>query len=171
MIVYTYDKKNYFFDVVVNGFFSALIFLAAGVLAFNDMYRLLMLLVMGVAFYSFWNTFIARCNSEHVGVGETAISFEAFHKTEVYELQQIERLRIREFPSMGKLYIRITDEQGKQHRYWIHTKRFNEGKKLFRALLDREYQKHPETLKARARRVNTEYINEKHKQELKTNKA
>ena len=42
-------------------------------------------------------------------------------------------------------------------RYWLNTRNYNDGQELFRLLLDMEYEKHPESLKARARRVNTEY--------------
>jgi hypothetical protein len=65
---------------------------------------------------------------------------------------------IREFPSSGKMYLRVGKTTLLHGRYWLQTKVFTDGRELFQALLDIEYAKNPDTIKARARRVNTEYL-------------
>jgi hypothetical protein len=81
----------------------------------------------------------------------------SFNRTDDYHLSQLKSFKIREFPTAGKMYLRMDGGGLLKGRYWLNTKNYNDGQELFRLLLDMEYEKHPESLKARARRVNTEY--------------
>lgn len=155
---YMYDKKLFFVEVTFTGIFCILACFTCICLAIVGYLPQLMIFLAIIAIYNVWNTFISKSTSEEVVINKDFISFNAYKRCDKYILTEIKRLRIREFPSSGKMYIRINDSSLLKGRYWIQTKQFENGKELFHALLDIEYEMHPETLKARARRVNTEYI-------------
>lgn len=158
MKIYTYDKKAYFMQVKFTGIFCILIACVMAYLAITNVMRGLMIFGMIIALYQVWNTFISNSTPEKVIIDEDSLTFSSFQKENRYVISEMKQLRIREFPSSGKLYIRIDNAGALHGRYWVQTRQFNDGKELFRTLLDIEYKKHPDTLKARARTVNTEYI-------------
>lgn len=156
---YHYDKLLFLFDVKITGGFCLLIVFVCLYLAIRGIVNApLMIIAAIIAFYTMWNSFIAKTNTQIVTINDQAISFYAFGREDVYELADIKKLRIREFPTGGKMYIRINDYGLMQGRYWIQFKKFSDGPELFKKFLDIEYELHPDTLKARARRVNTEYL-------------
>ena len=103
----------------------------------------------------YWGHFIL---SKKVVIDNKKVIFYSFGKTDEYDLENISKFQIREFPSAGKMYIRFNGGKLKKDRYWLNTKMYENGNELFKNLLDLEYEKHPDTLKSRARRVNTEYL-------------
>lgn len=155
---YIYDKTLYLFDVVITGSISLLALIAFIILAFFNIYPLLMLVFSLVAFYSFWNSFIARVHPKQILLDGDQLSFISFGREEKFVLGTLKSFRIREFPSAAKIYLRINDRRAIEKRYWINARNYNDGKELFMTLLDMEYRKHPNTLKARARRTNTAYL-------------
>lgn len=155
---YTYDKRAFFIEVTITGIFSAIIMAGAIILAVLGILTPLMLAIAVIAGYSCWNTYVSKSNTETVTVDDEYISFSVYGREDKYLMKDIEQFRIREFPSSGKMYIRMNKSNAFKGRYWLQTKVFSDGKELFRSLLDIEYKLHPDTLKARARRVNTEYI-------------
>ena len=56
------------------------------------------------------------------------------------------------------MYIRINDSSLFKGRYWLQTRVMTDGRELFQRICDLEFRIHPDTLKARARRVNSEYL-------------
>lgn len=110
-----------------------------------------MFLVFTSSLYATLNNFVFKVNSKLITIKDDEISFEAYAKKDVYTISKIESFKVKEFPSSGKLYIRIEDDTGKKRKYWIHTFSFNESKNLFKNILEIEHKKHPETLKAQAR--------------------
>ncbi|WP_300123282.1 hypothetical protein [uncultured Enterococcus sp.] len=155
---YTYYKEYYIFDVLITGIISVLANLVSILLIFLNFYRPIMLLIAIVSLYSWWNIFIARVSPKKVVIDNKKVIFYSFGKTDEYDLENISKFQIREFPSAGKMYIRFNGGKLKKDRYWLNTKMYENGNELFKNLLDLEYEKHPETLKSRARRVNTEYL-------------
>lgn len=160
---YMYGKRSFFIQVTFTGIFCIIICFTCVLLAFVGYMPQMMLFFTLVAAYNVWNTFISKSTSEEVIIDDEYISFSAYNHCDKYLFSDIKKLRIREFPSSGKMYIRVNESSVLKGRYWIQTKQFENGKELFRALLDLEYKMHPDTLKARARTVNTEYLEaEKH---------
>lgn len=159
MKVYTYSKTAFFMQVKFTGIFCIVVAILTLLSAVSGYMSGLMLFISLVALYQVWNTFISHSNPEKVILDEDTICFSSFQKEDQFIISEIKQLRVREFPSSGKMYIRIDNASILHGRYWLQTSQFNDGKELFRALLDIEYKKHPDTLKARARTVNTEYIN------------
>lgn len=159
MKVYTYNKTAFFMQVKFTGIFCLGVAVIALISAISGYLSGLMVFISVVALYQVWNTFVSHSNPEQVILDDDTITFASFQKEDRYVVSEMKQLRIREFPSSGKMYIRIDDANLFHGRYWIQSSQFNDGKELFKALLDIEYKKHPDTLKARARSVNTEYIN------------
>lgn len=155
---YTYNDKSFLMEVTITGLFCGFITIVCLILACLGFLSGLMVFIAIVAGYSFWNCFISKSNSQKVILDDDYISFKTYNREDRFAFNDIKRLRIREFPTSGKMYIRINDSTAFKGRYWIQTKVFSDGNELFRKLLDIEYEMHPDTLKARARRVNTEYM-------------
>lgn len=155
---YVFDKQRFLIEVTITGIFCFAIMILAIILALTGYLAPLMIGIACIAAYTCWNSFVSKSNSEKVIVDDTSIRFYAYHREDVYTLSEIRQLRIREFPSSGKMYIRIDHYNAFKGRYWLQTNLFSDGKELFHKLLDIEYAMHPDTLKARARRVNSEYL-------------
>jgi len=170
MKTYTYDKTRYLISVTITGIFCVLLCLFALVMIALNKMRPLMALVLLVAGYTAFNYFVAKSTPSIVKINDKAISFYAFGREDTYPLKGLKQLTIREFPSNLKMYIRIGDYGLYKGRYWVQGKMFEDGKEMFRKLLDIEYKLFPNTLKARARTTNTEYIEAKKKGEIVKNK-
>lgn len=155
---YMYQKKLFFIEVTFTGIFCILIFIVSLILALQGYLSGLMIFVAVICLYQIWNTFISKSTPEEVVIDDDYISFSAYNRCDKYYFSEMKVLRIREFPTSGKMYIRVNDSNLLKGRYWVQTKQFENGKELFKTLLDLEYKLHPDTLKARARRVNTEYM-------------
>lgn len=168
---YRYNRQSFFIQVKFTGWFCIAIAVTTLVLGLTGTYAPLMIFLSVIALYTAWNTFISRSTVEIVRMDENEIQFETFGKVVTYPIQDLKVFKIREFPSSGKMYLRINDYDAIKGRYWIQTAQFNDGKELFLKLIDLEYKLFPETLKSRARTVNTEYIRVKHQKELAKKEA
>ncbi|MBU5360052.1 hypothetical protein KQI58_03025 [Enterococcus raffinosus] len=154
---FEYDKTLYFIDVPVTGVVSLIVFLIALASIITNRIPALMFLVGIVAFYSFWNALVAKVTPKEIQVDGDTLMLRSFNRRDAYNLDQLKSFKIREFPTAGKMFLRMDGGGIVKGRYWLNTKNYTDGQELFRLLLDMEYEKHPESLKARARRVNTEY--------------
>lgn len=155
---YSYDKRSFLVGVTITSIFCLVLMVVCLLLALFNIMPALLCFVALVAFYTVWNSFISKSNSQKVIITDTSIQFYCYHRLDTYVIKDIERLSIREFPTSGKMYIRMNHPTIFKGRYWLQTKLFSDGNELFRSLLDLEYKLHPDTLKARARRVNSAYI-------------
>lgn len=157
---YVYMEPYFSIEVRAEGAFSVLILAACLYLAWTNAFNMAgLFVVFGVAaFYQAWNTFVARAYVHSVTIGDEGISFELFGRTQSYELRDLEEFRVREYPSSGKMYLRVGDHNALRGRFWVSTRAFEDGQELFGRIRDLEYEIHPETLKARARRTNEEYV-------------
>lgn len=153
--IYNYQKKRFFLEQTLTNLFTLGISFTSLFFIINKTLPALMWMAFIVSIYSVLNNFLFKVNSEKVEISESMISFEAYGKKDSYQLDKLVVIKLKEFPSSGKIFVRITDSTNKQRKYWINTSSFENGKKLFKQLLDLEYQRHPDTLKARARSQST----------------
>lgn len=165
---YAFDKKTFGVQVTATGVFALLILLMCIYSMITKPYAGLFAVIGVVAAYTVWNTFVSISNPEKIIIGEDYISFKAYGREDKYNFCDVTQFRIREFPSAGKMFIRVNQSNLLKGRYWVHTRQIEEGKELFRRLLDMEYDMHPDTIKARARRTNTQYAQNLKKMENNT---
>lgn len=163
MKTYEYDKKRYFFEIKLIGIICIALLGVSLIAVFIQRFSILWAFVTLITCYTLWNMFISNSNPKIVKISEEFICFQSFYREDIYYFKEINNLRIREFPSAGKMFIRVNEAKFIKGRYWISTKSFNNGKDLFNSLLDIEYHMFPDTLKGKARKVNTEYIEKKRK--------
>lgn len=155
---YAFDKNSFRVQVTVTGIFVMIIFMVCVyAMITNSPYGPLCALIAVVCVYTVWNSFVSLSNPEKVMIGDDFISFSAYGREHKYMFHEVEQFKIREFPSAGKMFIRINRSNVFKGRYWLQTKQIEDGRELFMRLLDMEYEMHPESLKALARRTNTEY--------------
>ncbi|MBY4797753.1 hypothetical protein K6V98_05205 [Collinsella sp. AGMB00827] len=152
---YSYIRRYFVIEVLLTGLLSGAVVVVAPILAYRGFYPGIMLVLMVPAVYQLWNTFIAISNPQTVALDEEAIEFSAWGRTDHWELAQIQSFRVREFPSAGKMYIRINGGGMLRGRYWLQTRVMTEGRELFQKICDLEYKMHPNTLKAYARRTSS----------------
>ena len=153
---FKYNKLLYLFDVIITGIVAIGAFIASLVYFHSNLS--LLVLVGIVCIYTMWNSFVSKVHPEKIVIKGNEIVFESFNSKDSYYIDGTDRFQLREFPSSGKLYLRIGKAQFKKGRYWINTKNYNNGKELFELFRDLDYQINPESLKSKARRVNTEYL-------------
>lgn len=158
MKTYVYDRMFYIIEIIITGIFCLLLAMASIFMAIKGVMPTLMIFTFLVSSYTAWNAFVSKSNPERIEVDERCISFYSFNKKVSYEIEDIEEFRIREFPTSGKMYLRINKHNILSGRFWVPTKMFNESKELFQTLIDIEYKIHPDSIKSRARTVNTKYL-------------
>lgn len=152
---YIYQKKYYDFKVVYIGYFVIAI----------GLFSLYQLITTGNALYAFIlivcayqiiNTFVSLSNPEEVEIGRDHIAFKGFGKTHLYRFDEIEDFRVKEFVMAKKIYLRINKDSGHllKGRYWIDCLYFSDGEELFRYLIKKEDEIHPDTIKAYAHKSN-----------------
>ena len=153
---FKYNRLLYLFDVIITGIVAIGAFIASLVYFHSNLS--LLLLIGIVCIYTIWNSFVSKVHPEKIVIKENEIVFETFNSKDRYYIDGTDRFQLREFPSSGKLYLRIGNEQLQKGRYWINTKNYNNGKELFQLFRDLDYKINPDSLKSKARRVNTEYL-------------
>lgn len=153
---FKYNRLLYIFDVIITGIVAIGAFIASLVYFHSNLS--LLLLVGIVSIYTMWNSFVLKVHPEKIVIKENEIIFESFNSKDRYYIDGTDRFQLREFPSSGKLYLRIGNAQIQKGRYWINTKNYNNGKELFQLFRDLDYKINPDSLKSKARRVNTEYL-------------
>ena len=157
MGTYTYNQKRFGFSVTFIGIFCIALCLAA-IAAFFNMFNLpkgIAAVMLVVAGYQVWNTFIAIANPRQVVVDEKSLAFSAYGRTDSFALDSIHSFSVREFP--GKRYVRINNGGLFHGRYWVQTGFMNNGEALEAWLAEFEYQVNPNTVKAQARRSSQQY--------------
>ena len=155
---YSYLKRYFFIEVTLTGIVCLAALLVCPYLAYRGIVPGIMIVLMVPAAYQVWNTFVAIANPQTVEIDDEAIAFSAWGRTDRYAWTDVTSFRVREFPSAGKIYIRINNSGLLRGRYWLQTRVMTDGRELFQRICDLEYKIHPDTLKARARKVNSEYL-------------
>jgi hypothetical protein len=163
---YKIDSRYFQFHITGSGIVAAGVLFACIIGILLGLYPKLLTLVLVVAGYTFWNTFIAISNPQVVTISDEMVSFSAYGRTDCFDLCELSSFMIREFPSAGKMYIRVNKAGLLKGRYWIGTKMFNDGQELFRKLLEIERNIHPESLKSQAYKTSVKYSEIKQKKEM-----
>lgn len=160
---YTYEAPFYFIEVVLVGVvcIAVMIICRALALFYPILPPGLLVFIAIIAFYQVWNTFISLSNPEIVTLSDSEISFAGFNRVHSYKIDELSTFLVRPFPSSGKTYIRVNNHTIFKGRYWVPTKVFSDGKELFAQINELDYKINPDSLKSRARRVNSEYIKNK----------
>lgn len=151
MKTYEYIDKRFMIEQTITNSFAFIMIFVSLYYIKKGIVPVIMTLAFISALYSVFNNFVFKVNPKKVMIDENIIAFESYGKKDSYLIDEIKKIRLKEFPTNGKIYARITDKNGKDHKYWIHTRSFEDGKKLFREIMYIEHDKHPETLKARSR--------------------
>lgn len=148
---YKYLKNRFLIEHTITNIFAIIIMFFSVYHILKGNLPILMTLALISSLYSAINNFMYKVNTEIIVIGKGEISFESYNKKDRYSIEKIKQIKLKEYPTNGKIYVRLTDENNKLHRYWVHTRSFKNGKELFKELMYVEFRKHPETLKARSR--------------------
>ena len=144
---YTYQEPFFTMEVKVEGGFCAFLTVLLAWNAASNLFGMGILfgIFAAVAFYQTWNTFIARCYSHSVTIGEA------------YKISELKEFQIRGGSRGGKMYVRVGDHNALHGRFWISTDTFDDGEELAARLIEIENRVDPDSLRVQARRTNTEY--------------
>lgn len=161
--VYTYDDHRYRFDVIVPGVVAAIALpVALGMLALSVLTPIA-LVVLVVAAYTVFNTFIAKCYPRRVSVSATELVLESFGRRDAYPLAQIKRLSVRENGRVRAAYIRVNGGGVLRGRYFVgcgdmYTPEGEKGEALYQFFLNTEARLDPDNIRVRARRAETRRV-------------
>lgn len=167
---YVYKKDRFFIRVTLVGIICIIMGIYNIYLIVKGA-TILNLIIVIVCIYQIFNTFFSLSNPEEVYIDDHRITFKAYGQVHTYDFKQIYDFRVKEFPQAKKVYVRINKNQNNllKGRYWVFCLYFNDADELFQWFLDKEYQMHPETVKAHARRSNE--LSPEEKQERAYQKA
>lgn len=156
---YTYQEPFFTMEVKVEGGFCAFLTVLLAWNAYTNLFGMGILFAIFaiVAFYQTWNTFIARCYSHSVTIGDDVISFELFGRSQTYKISELKEFQIRGGSRGGKMYVRVGKHNALHGRFWISTDVYEDGEELASRLIEIENAVDPDSLRVQARRTNTEY--------------
>lgn len=153
---YHYNDKNYLRKVKFTGAYAGVIGLfAAGYFLFFELNFLLVPVII-VCLYTYWETYVSISNPQDVTVTKDSITISGCGQVHTFLWKDIKSFRCKEFYSAKKIFLRINKTSLTKGRYWIACAQFNDSDELFNFLLDKEYELHPNAMKAVARRTNEE---------------
>ena len=153
---YKYRETLYRRKVKFTGAYAGVLGLAAvGYLLFKGV-NFLLIPVIIVCFYTYWETYVSLSNPQEIIVDDRAITFKGCGMTHTYLWKDIYSFRVKEFVTARKIFLRINKADMKMGRYWINCMYFNDTDELYMFLRDKEYELHPNTVKSIARRSNEE---------------
>ena len=157
---YRYDQAKFNVSVTATGAFCLALCVISNLSIIGVISLIpaaLGVLILIVAGYQTWNTFVAIANPQDVIVDDDSISFCAFGRTDRYAFEDIKSFNVREVGGDAKVYVRVNGGGLLRGRYWLQLLYMNDGKELFQWIEDFEYKLDPNSLKARARRSSEEY--------------
>ena len=156
---YTYQEPFFTMEVKVEGGFCAFLTVLLAWNAYTNLFGMGILFAIFaiVAFYQTWKTFIARCYSHSVTIGDDEISFELFGRSQTYKISELKEFQIRGGSRGGKMYVRVGKHNALHGRFWISTDVYEDGEELASRLIEIENAVDPDSLRVQARRTNTEY--------------
>lgn len=153
---YIYRDKLYTRKVKFTGAYAGVIGLAAlGYFLFKGV-NFLLIPVMVVCLYTYWETYVSLANPQKITVDDRAITFEGCGKKHTFLWKDIYSFKVKEFVTARKIFLRINKTDMMQGRYWINCRYFNDTDELYMFLRDKEYEIHPNSIKSIARRSNEE---------------
>lgn len=159
---FDYKPLPYKLEVLLEGIVGLIALPVCLIAAYINLFNMsgLFIVFAVAAAYLCHNTFIAKCYVKSVIYSEeqNVINFESMGKETAIDLNSIKEFKVREYPSSGKMYIRVEGHNILRGRYWINSSSFTNGRQLFDLIRNIEYQIHPESLKAKARRTNEKYV-------------
>ena len=150
---YKYDPKRYAVKQTGSAYFSIFILIYAVVKYFQTQ-ALYYVPVIIVCLYIIWESLITLANPSEVTVCEEKITFRHKNREETWYWKDIHDFRVKDFPTRLQCYIRINKDEFHltKGRYWVYCYYFNDGEELFRYILNKEMEIHPDTVKSYARR-------------------
>lgn len=151
MRVYQYHSATYGRKITFTGVICAAILAYAAIKLLMGGTPAVWVGVGAIAAYTVWETFISLSNPSKIAISDEGITFYAYGREHSYLWKDIEMFRIKEFPGARKLFIRINGAGFLKGRYWLHCYYFNDSDELYGRMVDKEYQIHPNTVKAWAR--------------------
>lgn len=116
----------------------------------------LLMFFIAAAIYQVWNVVVSGAYPHHVIIDDESISFCWRHRQDRYALDGITEFRARANARNGRIFLRINNPTLFRGRYWIGTHDFTDGRELFTFIDELECKVHPDGLKARARRSQTD---------------
>ena len=149
---YTYARGHFNWEVTAQGVICLAIAIACVFEATRGVLVGLMVVIAVIGAYGAFKTFVARAYPHSVTFGDGFVEFECYGKRDRYDFEKTHDVRVREYPSQMRLYIRMDGDSFLRGRYWVHAQWFDGGQELFDRLVDLENTLNPTSLRARARR-------------------
>ncbi|MBR0385789.1 MAG: hypothetical protein IJI05_04495 [Erysipelotrichaceae bacterium] len=154
---YTYDKKRYAVRITGIGYFSIAMLVYA-------LYRIVTSFsyafvgMAAICCYIIFETFLSCANPNEVIISEKRITFKDPYRSDSYRWSDIHDFRVKEFPQRKQLYIRINKDKFDlfKGRYWVFCLYFNDCDELYKYLVLKEIEIHPDGLKAKSLRARSE---------------
>lgn len=157
---YTYESRRYAVRITGIGYFSFLMLLYGLYHLLFIEINMMYIALIGICLYIFYETFIICANPNEIIISDRNITFKDPRREDTYNWNEIKDWHVKELPNRRQLYIRINNEKFNFYkgRYWVYCYYFNDCEELYKFLVEKEYEIHPDSLKAKAIKK-SEHIN------------
>lgn len=140
---YTYTKDRYLLGVVgpavLAFYFTAYNFIKL----YNGTGSVLNLIFFSFCLVAFVDYVIALSNPKEVEIKEDEIIVRGFAGQHTFKKEGLEKLLVRRFYDVNKVYVRIGKSRLLKGRYWIQLRHYSDGDTLLNELLKMEDKLHP----------------------------
>lgn len=155
---FVYDDHRYLFDVIIPGVLGLLGILVACALLLLGLLLPIALLLLVLCSYVALNTFGAHAYPRRVVVDGESLRFESFGRADVWPLDEIDKVSVRESAKTHSVYLRLPHSGLLRGRYFIGCGDMTDdaGERadaLYQFILDTEAYLNPNGLRVRARAV------------------
>ena len=162
MKTYEFEKKYYVIEVPVTAAFCAAMLCLStyNIVAQKTNMPAVYGMFIVAAVYQLWNLLVSHAYPRYVHLDDESITFELWGRKDRYDFADLDRFLVRSNPQNGRMFIRAGKESLFNGRYWISTKKYTDGDELFHSIDAIELAVHPDSLKALARGVDAQYMEE-----------
>lgn len=152
---YIYDSKRYAVRITGIGYFSIFLLIYGIYMLFTSGFNGMYLGMIGICVYIIYETFITCANPNEVIISDRKITFKDPRRTDTYNWSDIKDWRVKELPNRKQVYIRINKDNFdiRKGRYWVFCLYFNDCDELYKYLVEKEFEIHPDSLKAKSRKT------------------
>ena len=155
---YVYNARRYLFDVKVPAVVAAIAFFVAGYFALAGMFTPIAIGVMVLCVYVLFNTLVAKTYPQTAALVDGELRLVSFGRTDVYRVDEITRLQVRENAMTHNAYLRVNGGGLLRGRYFVgcgdmYDENGEKALDLYQFFLDTEARLDPDNIRVRSRTV------------------
>lgn len=132
---FSYNPKNYNFDINIMGYIYLVFAIIASFLIVNQIYIILAILAFIVSIYNFYNRIIGKKHPYKICFNQDSIEFYAKDKINRFNYKEIKKFYLKQYSIDVETYLWIQTIDNQKNKFYINLSKFENNKELLDQLL------------------------------------